>query len=520
MMKVSFRNIFILVQFFVIFLVSIEVSAQELSIENIFPQDGMTVGGTVPILADMMPDSADISWRVYDTAGTIDKHGYGASICLSWNTRLIEGNSDTIIIEACALSQCKAVQISILINPLLSDNPLVTQMSFNLPDSEKIFCGGNLHRGSERVSPNKKGNIVAFMSNSYTEIPVPIQNKMPICQNCEIFINTPNGKHLTQLTSNPSDQLFWKMERVDVDDLGEYIVFTSSADLLGTNPQNMMQLYYLNAKTGVLRQLTSFQDGEFAERCSISGDGYWVAFNSNTNQLGTNPEHLKQVFVINRSGSYLQQLTFGADGETRTPVISGDGRTIAFESSYNLTGENPNHMFQIYVIQRTGAGLRQLTFTNDKHNSRPAINRDGTKVVFLHHRNEPLQGPIGLGADVISINTDGTNMFQYTNISEDDIQLRPDISEDGNVIAWESTADLTGRNKDKSREIYVCSTNQQNFRQITNTISWRPTGWKNILCQRPYLNEVGSMVYFECTADLTGDNPDLWIQVFSSRTGF
>lgn len=497
---------------------STAVLAQELSIENVFPEEGMTLGGTVPILADLNSDSESVDWRVYDTGGTLDQSGSGTSICLYWNTRLVTNGNDTIIIEAWDEIQFATTQINILTDPELYTNPNVTQLSSNPPDVEKMFCGGNLHRGSERVAPNKKGSIVAFISNAYSDIPHPLPNKMPVCQNCELFTNTYNGTNLIQWTSNPSDQINWKMERVDVDDSGKYIVFTSSADLLGTNPLGMQQIYYLNARTEILHQLTFFMEGEGAERSSISGDGHWIAFNSNTNQLGTNPDKLKQVFVIHRSGSSLTQLTFGTDGEVRAPVISGDGRTIAFGSSHNLTGENPNSVYQIFVIQRDGTGLRQLTFSKGRHSSRPAINRDGTKVVFLYHKNKPLEGPIGLGADIFSMNTDGTGLFRYTKISNFDVQLRPDISEDGRVIAWESTANLENKNPDNSREIYVSPVNHRQFRQITDFNSWQQRRWRNVLCQRPYLNEKGSMVYFECTADLTEENPDLWLQVFSAPT--
>jgi hypothetical protein len=59
----------------------------------------------------------------------------------------------------------------------------------------------------------------------------------------------------------------------------------------------------------------------------------------------------------------------------------------------------------------------------------------------------------------------------------------------------------------------------RDFRQITDGNAWH-SSYENVLCQRPYLNNDGSMVFFECTADLTGENPDLWFRVFTAPTDY
>jgi len=494
--------------------------AAGITIEDVFPGEGMTVGGTVPVLANIVTGSESASWRVYDSAGTIDVQGSGTSICVYWNARTVAGTGDRITIEASDDSGAAGTSVNVQIDPALYANPSVNQLSSNPPDTERMFCGGNLHRGSERISPTWSGDLAAFMSNAYSVIPEPRYPVLPICQNCEIFTNTYNGRNLLQWTENTSGQTDWKAERVGIDATGAHIVFTSSADLLGTNPHGVQQVYLLSTRRNALQQMTFFEWGEFAERATISGDALWIAFNSNANQLGTNPDRLKQVFVIDVAQNLLRQLAYGTDGETRTPFISGNGSLIAFSSSHNLTGQNPNLVHQIFVVRNDGTGLRQLTFSNRKSCSRPALDIEGRKVVFLFHANSPEDKTIGKGADIFSMNTDGTGTFRYTHVTDMDVQLRPHISPNGEVIAWESTADLAGRNGDLSREIYVVHTNKRDFKQITDSVAYEPRRARNVLCQRPYLNRSGSKVFFECTADLTGYNPDLWLQVFSAPTGY
>jgi len=305
--------------------------------------------------------------------------------------------------------------------------------------------------------------------------------------------------------------------RVDINDKGDMIVFTSSADLTGDNPAEVPQLFLYNMKNNKLKQLSFVDENEFVERCSISGDGKWIAFSSNTNCLGTNPDKLRQVFLIDVVKGEIKQLTYGKKGEARAPVISGNGEFIVFSSSFDLLGTNPDHIHQIYIIKRDGTSLKQLT-NLDKYCSRPAISWDGRRIVFLLHNRTPDNPPIGLGGDICSILNDGTNLFYYTSVESNIVQLRPAISGNGNVIAWESTADLTGENSDGSREIFVCHFGKRDFKQITHGRLWDRRFIT--LFQRPYLNYTGSIVYFEGTEDINGKNPNLWLQIFVAPTHF
>ena len=87
---------------------------------------------------------------------------------------------------------------------------------------------------------------------------------------------------------------------------------------------------------------------------TISKDGSTIVFVSSADLIpGLNPDHLFNIFIMNSDGSDLRQLTSAVvpdtpvdyttvDDSTRTPPRpSADGKVIVFASYYDLTGENP-----------------------------------------------------------------------------------------------------------------------------------------------------------------------------------
>jgi uncharacterized protein YjdB len=87
--------------------------------------------------------------------------------------------------------------------------------------------------------------------------------------------------------------------------------------------------------------------------------------------------------------------TFGAD-----PAASPDGRRIAFVGLGNDGARN------IFVVDRNGMNLRQLTFDTET-DDQPAWSRDGSRIAFRSMRE-------GV-SDIFVINADGTGLANITN---------------------------------------------------------------------------------------------------------
>ncbi|MEV4873216.1 TolB family protein [Streptomyces syringium] len=142
----------------------------------------------------------------------------------------------------------------------------------------------------------------------------------------------------------------------------------------------------------------------------ISGDGRFVAFESWAANLAPGGKAESQVYVKNRSTGKLQQVSVTtdgtpADGASGAPSISATGRYVAFESfARNLApGGNPDPGSDVYV-RDLWTGRTELV-TGDKPSTRgsssaPAISADGRYVAFASTRDDLVPGDTNLRSDV------------------------------------------------------------------------------------------------------------------------
>ncbi|MFV8129501.1 TolB family protein [Streptomyces syringium] len=142
----------------------------------------------------------------------------------------------------------------------------------------------------------------------------------------------------------------------------------------------------------------------------ISGDGRFVAFVSWAANLAPGGKAESQVYVRNRSSGKLQQVSVTtdgtpADGASGAPSISATGRYVAFESfARNLApGGNPDPGSDVYV-RDLWTGRTELV-TGDKPSTRgsssaPAISADGRYVAFTSTRDDLVPGDTNLRSDV------------------------------------------------------------------------------------------------------------------------
>ena len=154
------------------------------------------------------------------------------------------------------------------------------------------------------------------------------------------------------------------------------------------------------------------------------------------------------------------------------PSISGDGRHVAFESNVDLAGAGGSEGVRAIAADVSGASIvfRQLAATRAPA---PAVSQDGTRIAFAATGD-----PRGANSDGNSeiFLSDGQTLRQITNTAAHDPggrtrdgNFQPSISDDGSLIAFASNRDLTGQNPDANLEIFTYDTAAQSFTQITNS---------------------------------------------------
>ena len=114
---------------------------------------------------------------------------------------------------------------------------------------------------------------------------------------------------------------------------------------------------------------------------SINANGTRIAFESTLDLTGGNPDGNREIFLADTTTPGIIQVTDTTGGESTLPAINADGTRIAFVSGANPTGQNPNGGIEIYLFHSTTGIISQVTDGNVNVNP-PAINADGTRIVL------------------------------------------------------------------------------------------------------------------------------------------
>jgi Tol biopolymer transport system component len=263
---------------------------------------------------------------------------------------------------------------------------------------------------------------------------------------------------------------------------GAFIAFQSVADnLSGTDDDSVSNIYIRDMATGTVGLVSAGSaptnvpaNGNSSEP-TIDKDGTKVAFLSDADNLSTKDnDGVTNIFVRDlRFGSmtlasratdtFLQ--TLPADGNSFEPVISADGRYIAFTSDAdNLSEEDDNSLVNAFVRDTQGS-LTTLVSRADGvtgaaangSSSHPSISGDGRFVAFVSAASNLATGDVGsydLFVRDLTINTSvpatpvcvcTTTLASRANGESGPpatgSSIGPTLSRDGRYLAFASEAD-------------------------------------------------------------------------------
>jgi Tol biopolymer transport system component len=139
---------------------------------------------------------------------------------------------------------------------------------------------------------------------------------------------------------------------------GAYAVFESDATNLTATSKSAGQIYFRALASGTTVLITQSASGAPAggSMPALSGDGRFVVFKSaGANLVAGVAPTTPQIYVRDMFAGTTRLVSSdingkAANGASDTPVISGDGRTIAFSSlATNLDGTATNNVSQVYL---------------------------------------------------------------------------------------------------------------------------------------------------------------------------
>jgi Tol biopolymer transport system component len=221
-------------------------------------------------------------------------------------------------------------------------------------------------------------------------------------------------------------------------------------------------------------------------------DGGSVAFESSADLTGDNPLGGEHIFLFD--GSTTRQIAdVSGPGLFLSQPPSLDERSIAFESAADLTQENPDQNTEIFLFD--GSSIRQITHSTSGGSFTPRLDRGSiafTSTANLAGRNPDESPEIFL--------FDGSTITQVTDSPFGGYSTRASLY--GDSIAFESTANLTGENPNDRAQIFIFD--GLSIKQVTHSTERD--------CFDPSLH--GSSIAFRSSADLTGENEQGRDQIF------
>ncbi|HUI25704.1 MAG TPA: calcium-binding protein [Candidatus Kryptonia bacterium] len=312
---------------------------------------------------------------------------------------------------------------------------------------------------------------------------------------------------------------------------GERVVFQSNAsDLVEQSTNGTTNAFVRDLAAGTallsLNRSASASGDAAAFSPVISADGNVAAFVSFASDLTGVPSSGRNVFArdltngqtvlvsVNRDG------TAAGNGDSTAPVLSADGRYVAFESSASdLVDHDGNGASDVFVRDLV-AGTTMLVSVNrdgtasgNLQSSNPVISADGQRIAFVSSASDLVANDANGTRDVfvrdlaagttalVSANADGT-------ASGNDASDSPTLSADGHLVAFVSFAgDLVANDTNRLADVFV-----RNLRSgVTTLISMNCAGTAsgNDASGNPLLSADGRRVAFESFArDLVPDFVD------------
>ncbi|MCQ1539096.1 PKD domain-containing protein [Methanocalculus taiwanensis] len=189
----------------------------------------------------------------------------------------------------------------------------------------------------------------------------------------------------------------------------------------------------------------------------ISSDGRFVTFSSSSSNLVQGmdpPTWLQNIFVRDRIAGTTTLVSTAingtqANGDSTKPVISSDGRYIAFQSNANnLVLNDTNGRTDIFVYDRNNANITRVSVATDGTEGwggrNPSISLDGHYIAFesMDDFGEPTGHAGYTYVYIHDINSSTTTRVSVSSSGQAGLgqSLNPSTADKGGIIAFDSSA--------------------------------------------------------------------------------
>lgn len=239
---------------------------------------------------------------------------------------------------------------------------------------------------------------------------------------------------------------------------GRIVAFYSDAsNLISDDTNGATDIFVYDLVTSVITRVSVASDGIQGNgnsfNPSLSDDGTLIAFGSEaTNLVADDTNSVSDVFFHNRSTGETTRLSVvegvEGDGDSRIPILSGDGSVVTFisEATTLVSGDN-NQVADIFVYERASDRLTRVSVVTDGKESngdslKPAISGDGRMIAFYSFASNLVADDTNDATDIFVHDRDsGTTRrisLSAMGVQGDRYSFDPAISADGHIVAFNS----------------------------------------------------------------------------------
>ncbi len=261
---------------------------------------------------------------------------------------------------------------------------------------------------------------------------------------------------------------------------GRYVAFESDASNLVSGDKNgLSDIYVYDTRTGMTTRVSLATDGTEGDGVSsspaIMADGRYVAFESYaSNLVSEDTNWYSDIYVHDTQSGTTALISLATDGnagnsDSYSPVISNDGRYVAFESrATNLVSGDTNGSRDIFVRDNLSDTTTRVSLATNgteggDHSYDPAISNGAHYVAFRSEATNLVSGDTN-GIDDIFVHDTHTGATTRVSLATDGTEgdgdsRAPTISADGRYVVFESDAsNLVSGDTNGTYDIFVHDT--------------------------------------------------------------
>ncbi len=289
---------------------------------------------------------------------------------------------------------------------------------------------------------------------------------------------------------------------------GRYVAFQSWAtDLVPGGTDGRQNIFVRDRRTDTTARVTVDTTGgnpdDDSEDPVISADGRYVAFQSKATDLVAPDGAIEDIFVRDRQTNTTTRVSANTgggepNGGSYNPAISANGRYVAFQSSASdLVASDGNAVTDIFVRDLVANTTTRVSVDTtggdpDDHSFNPSVSADGRYVAFQSRASDLVTGDNGLTEDIFVHDRDADGDGVF--------------DEPGQVSTTRASVDTTGGDPDNGSRNSAISADGRYVAfqsQATDLV----TG-DNGLTEDIFVRDLHTNTTTRVSVNTTGGNPD------------